>query len=168
MTNALCDWKERKQPWPRLSVSNTCFPRWFQFLKDIKITLDVSYGCSLINFSLLGPKQLRYIRQLGDWQNGLYFLFLNLLTNTLSVTWLFTYLEHQSSKWSEVPSGIHGINFAAYFAAIICFAQIGQIFKFTIPQTQPLSSIYWSWRKSWQGNLRGLRFISRRVPRPCG
>ena len=23
--------KERKQPWPRLSVSNTCFPRWFQF-----------------------------------------------------------------------------------------------------------------------------------------
>ena len=52
-----------------------------------------------------------------------------------------------------------GINFAAYFSAIISFAQIGQIF--TIPQTQPLSSSYWSWRKTWQDNLRGLRVISR-------
>ena len=89
----------------------------------------------------------------------LYFPFLNLLTNTLSVTWLFTYLEHQSSKWSEVPSGIHDINFAAYFAAIISFGLIDQIFM--IPQTQPLSSIYWSWRKTWQDNLRRLRVISR-------
>ena len=89
----------------------------------------------------------------------LYFPFLNLLTNTLSVTWLFTYLEHQSSKWSEVPSGIHGINFAAYFVAIISFARIDQIL--TIPQTQPLSSIHWGWRKTWQDNLRGLRVISR-------